>query len=201
MPAQGLTNRLLNVPVRWMGAGLGVLALGIAGMFHGLNPVTKPGTPQVKVGVVNAGQPWNITVADARVLTDLAPLIPKETNERLFVVEATVEITAPEARDDLNQALQLQQVLGLQSDQPAHVVLIKDATEIGYLNPGMPEKLAFIWNQSTDVPVPTNADVQIVGMTYREDSLSHTATAKGTMIWTDPAVRADVVVPVLDKRK
>jgi hypothetical protein len=202
MPGLGVTNRLLNVPIRWMGAGLGVVALGVAGMFHGLQPSTKPGLPEVKPGVVSTGGPWNVTVNTAKVASDLSPLRPSKDGNRWFIVIATIEITADESRNDVRDAIKVKGVAGLlHPADPDYVLLARDATNVSYLSPGMPERIGFVWEQSGTAPLPTKVDVGIIGMTYREDTLTRTATAKGEMIWTDDEVRAHVVVPVVDARK
>jgi hypothetical protein len=201
MPGNGVTNRLLNVPIRWMGAGLGAVALGVAGLFHGLQPTTKPALPELKPGVMSTGGPWNVTVNTAKVASDLSPLKPTKDGDRWFIVIATVEITADESRNDPRDAIKVKGVAGLRQAEPDYVLLARDATNVSYLNPGMPERIGFVWEQDGKVPLPTTVDVGIIGMTYREDSLTHTATAKGEMIWTDDEVRAHVVVPVVDARQ
>ena len=197
----GVSNRLLNVPIRWMGAGLGVVALGVAGMFHGLQPSTKPDLPEVKPGVVNKGGPWNVTVNTAKVASDLSPLKPTKDGDRWFIVIATIEITADESRNDVGDAIQVKGVTGLDHVKPDYVLLARDATNVSWLGPGLPERIGFVWEQAGSAALPKTVDVGIIGMTYREDSLSKTATAKGDMIWTDDAVRAHVVVPVVDARQ
>jgi hypothetical protein len=78
---------------------------------------------------------------------------------------------------------------------PTYVVLIRDSSQPQYLNPGLPEKLAFLWEQSIAAPVPTSMRVAIWKKTLRVDSLSN------RMEWLDPGPRAEVQVPVEDRRE
>jgi hypothetical protein len=184
-----------RVPPRRAGAGFGVLILGVSGLFGGLKPGAAPPVPTVRVGAVNQGVPWNVTVTRVRLVSDTPPLLLKNKGDRWLLVLATVEVTADESRQDIGDALRVTGVTGLLSTEPAYVVRARDATYAGLLNPGMPERLGFFWEQSSGSPVPTRVDVQVYGMTHRLDSLT------GLPGWYDPAVRAQVPdIPVEDKR-
>jgi hypothetical protein len=74
------------------------------------------------------------------------------------------------------------------------VLLARDSTDLGYLNPGMPERVAFLWEQRASAPVPTTMDIEVYGKTLRTDSLT------GSAQWLDLTVRSTVHAPVQDKR-
>jgi hypothetical protein len=183
------------LPLRWVGIGVGALALAVSGLWGGLSPVSSE-IPQLKPGAVDKGQPWNVTVITCRVESpaSLDPLEVQKTGDRWFVVLATVEVSADDSRTDIGDAIRVPDVPGLRSQQPTYVVLARDATEVPTLNPGMPERLGFIWEESGDVPLPATAMVKIYGKTLR------TSTLTGQNEWLDPAVRAEVNTPVEDKR-
>jgi hypothetical protein len=190
MPAQSLITRLAGMPLRWFGLGAGVVALGVSGLFGGLRPVTT--TPQVKPGVVDKGDPWNVTVIKCRLGTaaDLEPLHLDHDGDRWFVVLATIEVTSDDSRDDISDALRVPEVPGLLTKEPARILLARDASDVMYLNPGMPERVGFVWEESGSAPPPTTALVEVYGKTLRESSLT------GNKEWLDTAVRAEVTSPV-----
>jgi hypothetical protein len=195
MASRPLAARLAALPLRWFAIVAGVLALAASGLAGGLDPVAKPGPPQVRPSMVNEGSPWNVTVLTGRVVNDLSPIKPQKDGDRWFIVLATVEVTSDESRNDMHEALRVPTVAGLLDDKPARVLMSRDGTDVGYLNPGMPELLGFVWEQRSDVPLTAMVDVTIWGKTHRISSLT------GKMEWLDLAVRATVHVPVQDRRK
>ncbi len=95
----------------------------------------------------------------------------------------------------MRDALRVPTVAGLLDEEPTRLIMARDGTDVGYLNPGLPELLGFVWEQRSDLPLPATVDVDIWGKTYRVSSLT------GKMEWLDPAARATVHVPVQDRRK
>jgi hypothetical protein len=200
----GLVARLLGLPIRWLVGGVGALALAVSGLFGGLDPVPEEPPPTVAVGTVDAGEPWNVTITGARLLADMPPLKVEHPGDRWVAVLAIVEITAdePMAATDV---IRLAGVPGLIQDHPSNVYLLRDTAELTQLQPGLPEKLAFFWEQSGSVPVPTEVTVEIVGRTHRADSLIEPRPGlvdrpAGKLQWFDPEVRARVTTPVQDRR-
>ncbi|MEV4753571.1 hypothetical protein AB0J86_00410 [Micromonospora sp. NPDC049559] len=189
-----LAARLFGIPLRWLGLSAGAATLAVSGFFGGLEGPDEPAIPVVQPGTVDRGSPWNVTVSRVRLVNDLGTLRLTVPGDRWLAVVATVEVTADESRNDLDDVLRLTGVLGLMSQEPAHVMLMRDATELGRLNPGMPEEIAFVWEQSAGAAPPGTVTVQIYGKTYRMDNLAN------RMEWLDPAVRAEVVAPVQDRR-
>lgn len=192
-----LVSRVLEKPLSRLGAVAGVIALATSGLFGGLDKVDQPGAPTVAVNAVNAGEPWTVTVTGARLLDDLPPLRLTNPGDRWLAIVATVEVTAAESRDDLRDAVRLPGVDGLLKEKAEYVYLVRDSTSGPYLNPGMPEKIAFVWEQKASAAVPTEVTAEIWGKTHRPSSLT------GTMEWfDDDAPRAEVPkVPVTDRRK
>jgi hypothetical protein len=198
MASRPLASRLAALPLRWFGIGAGVLALGISGFGGGLDTVAT-GEPDVKPSVAFDAGPLKVTILTGRVLNDLSPIKPSKDGDRWFLVIATIEVTDTDSRG-ISPPLEpvgLPHVTGLLHDKPDRVLLSRDGTDVGYLNPGMPETVAFVWEQSPDAPVPATVDVDIYGWTYRRDSLT------GNMGWhdDDPEPRTTAHVPVQDRRK
>ncbi|GAA5181421.1 hypothetical protein GCM10023322_16060 [Rugosimonospora acidiphila] len=179
--------------MRWLGAGAGVLALGVSGIFGGLKSA-DPGIPQLKPNVVSKDGPWNVSVIACRVVDDLSPLHPATDGDRWFIVLANVDVTADNSQSGIGGIIRLPNVAGLVDQAPDHVLLSRDGSVVDYLNPGMTERIGFVWEQSSKVPVPTQALVQVYGATLRDSSLT------GDKEWLDSSVRATVLAPVQDRR-
>jgi hypothetical protein len=178
---------------RWS-VGLGVIGLALSGLFGGLEPASAPTVPTVAVDTAIEAGPWRVTVTGARLAGDLPPLLLQDKADHWVVAVATVEITADETETDLRQILRLSGVDGLKTEAPSNMVMLRDSTVVKQLNPGMPEKLLFLWEQSSGARVPTEITVRVQGLTWRPDSLT------GRNDWKDPKTCATVSVPVQDRR-
>lgn len=190
-----LARRLLAIPLRWLGLSTGAAALAVSGFFGGLAPTDQPKVPALTVDAANEGKPWTVTVTGARVVDELEPLRLRAKGDRWVVVLAIIDITADESRSDIRDAVRIADVGGLTTEEPAHVYLLRDDKEVGLLHPGLPEKVAFFWEQAGDAAIPTEVRVRILGKTQRPDSFS------GRLSWRDPEVRAEGMIEVRDVRK
>jgi hypothetical protein len=128
------------------------------------------------------------------VVNDLSPLKPDKDGDRWFIVLANVTVTADDSQAGVNEIIKVPNVPGLADDAPDHVLLARDATEVQQLNPGMTERVGFVWEQSASVPVPAQALVQVYGRTLRDSSLT------GDKEWLNLAIHAEVLTPVEDRR-
>jgi hypothetical protein len=188
---------------RW-GIGIGVVLVAISGLFGGLN--TAPQRPVALNTAIDAG-PWKITVTGARLVGDLPPMHLSDKKNYWIVVLATVEITADRTWNILGEAVQLAPTRGIKAEPSKTlageqvqlndgIVLMRDATQIDQLNPGMPEKLAFFWELESTGPIPTEVKVYVGFRRFRQDGLS------GHMNWMDDSEHNKVVVvPVIDRRE
>lgn len=179
----------------------GAAALAASGLFGGLEAVEEPELPPVKIQELSKGEPWNVTVDGGRIVGDGLPGIRLENPaNRWVVVLATVEVTAAESRNDTNDIVDISGVEGLVKDpnverlEPQYVICMRDGAVVTYLQPSMPEKLAFFYEQESTAPVPTEMTVTINQKTYRVDSLA------GHKAWLDFEPRAELTVPIEDRR-
>ncbi|GAA4168909.1 hypothetical protein GCM10022251_60450 [Phytohabitans flavus] len=198
---RGLGARIVAIPLRWLGLSAGVAALAASGLFGGLEHAEKPELPPVKVDELSEGEPWNVTVTGGRLVGDGLPGISLENPaNRWVVVLATVEVTAPESLNDTDDIIDIAGVEGLvkapnlERLEPQYVVALRDGVPVRYLQPAMPEKLAFFWEQESTAPVPTEMTVTVNKKTYRVDSLA------GHKAWLDLEPRAELTVPIEDRR-
>jgi hypothetical protein len=200
--AVAISARLRRTPAQWLFYTCCGLALAVSAAFGGWQTVSQA-QPELKAGVVDPGKPWNVKVVTARLLGNLEPAVYlKNKEDHWLAVIAEIEITDDHSHIDISRILQVPNAVGVLVDMPTgtsfdayphDVLLSRDATRVEALHPGMPEKVAFLWEQKPDA-LPTEVDVAIVGMTWRKNTLTDEYE------WLDPKVRATVTVPVEDKR-
>jgi hypothetical protein len=190
-----------------VGAGLCLLAIvgSVLGLTGGLDRLPPEEPPVVAVDQLNAGEPWNVTVDGAALAADLEPAVLQEDGYWLAVI-AEVEITDDESRRDVDEILCVRDVAGLALEPaesvgcpdavPANDVrLVRDGSALPTLHPGLPERVAYLWELAAGAEPPAEVRVEIVGETYRESSLT------GRMEWLDEQPRAQLTVPVEDRRE
>jgi hypothetical protein len=191
----GILSRIFRTPVRAAGIAASAVALVVSGLTGGLDPARPPGPPEVPAKTMFANQPWNVTVTGAGYASKADPVRPKNEGDHFIVVGATLEVTADQTRNDMLDALELVGIPGLRAKQPSTWVLGRDGTELGKLQPNLPEKVLFFWEIDPKVARPVQADVQIIGKTLRPDTLA------GHQSWLDDEVKAHVIVPIQDLDK
>jgi hypothetical protein len=136
----------------WPAVVIAVLAFAVAGysVLPGRTPDVAQATP------VRSG-PFEVTV---KGLGSQAPLALSDPANHWIVVVARVELTATRSWPGLPVLLRLPDVTGLVSQEP-QVYLVRDGSTGGPLQPGLPEDLAYCWEQRAGTPAPTQAKVDI----------------------------------------
>ena len=186
---------LLDAPLRWFAIGVGVVAFGVSGLFGGFEKASTrpPGPPAVAPSAANIGKPWNVTVLSVVVLDKLEPLRLKHPGDRWIAVVAVIEVTA-ERSFNVGRAIRIRGAEGVETE-PDQIRLVRDTSTVAELQPGVPEKVGFFWEQAADAPVPTEVDVGIFGQTYAYDETSHLPG------WLpDGSARAHVLMKPQDRR-
>jgi hypothetical protein len=182
-----------------------VLAVAVAGAAGGLDELPPPALPEVAEDEVHEGQPWNVRVEGAALATQLEPARLVAGGYWLAVI-ADIEVVADTSRGDVTDVLYQTGMDGLarESAESAQypgaifaddVRLVRDGNRADQLHPGMIERLAFLWELTSDTAPPADVTVVIVNKTYRQDSFS------GQMAWLDGEASARVTVPVNDWRE
>lgn len=195
-----ISARLRRTPAQWLVYFAAAVALAVSAAFGGWQVVSHP-KAELKPGVLDAGKPWNVMVVTARLLQDLEPAVYlKDKKNHWLVVLAEVEITDDHSHIDISRIIRIPMAIGILqgtgafSSEDAYAVLLgRDGTRVEALHPGMKERVAYLWEQKPD-SLPTQVDVDIMGMTWRKNSLTDSYE------WLDEAVRASLTVPVEDKR-
>jgi hypothetical protein len=182
-----------------------VALVAVVGLAGGFDRVAAGELPVVAEDEPNQGEPWNVTVTGAVLAADLEPAVLYEDGYWLAVI-ADVEVTAGESRTDLAEILYVTGVEGLAREHTERgsypgatfaddIRLVRDGTAAASLHPGLPERVAFLWELAIDTPPPAEVHIEIIGKTYRESVLT------GAMEWLDGAARAQLTVPVEDRRE
>jgi hypothetical protein len=134
----------------WWAAGGALMLFAVTGLIGALmQPADRQG-------------PWRVNVISATVAADRPPLSHVDPGSRWLVVQAKVEVTDGTSHDGLTSILRLSGVDGLVAAQPG-VVLLRDGTRVDRLHPGLPEELAFAWEQAAASAPPQQLTVQVVG--------------------------------------
>lgn len=197
-----ISARLRLTPAQWLVYSCGGIAVALVAAFGGWQAVAQD-KAELRPGVLDAGTPWNVKVVTARLLKDLEPAVYlKDKQDHWLAVIAEVEITDDHSHIDVDHIIRVPTAPGIIIDMPSGtssdadpyaVLLARDGTRVEALNPGMTERVAYLWEEKPDA-VPTEVDVDIMGMTWRKNSLTDSYE------WLDLAVRASLTVPVEDKR-
>jgi hypothetical protein len=190
--ARGLVDQA-TPGLRW---AVAVVLLGVSGLFGGLDTVADPQAETVAAGTLVPGGPWEVTIHEAGIRRELGKLRLKNEGDRWLYVIATVRITAEESTMLPSDLLVLEGVTGLVAPTPEESALERDGSRLRLLQPDMPERIWFVWEQSGGAPVPTSLTISVEQRTWREDSLG------GEWHWMDADAKGDdnpagrVTVPV-----
>jgi hypothetical protein len=184
--------------VRWpVAAAAGAAALAVVAAAGGFEPVGRGAAadlPVLALDQLSPGQPWNVTVHGARLVADLEPgLYLGDEAHHWFALILTLEVTGDTSRWDVAEAVRVTGADGLVDDAP-QALLVRDATRVDRLHPGLPEQVFLLWERSGGAPLE-RVDVEVISRTLRESSIGG-----GNAAWFDPRPRARLSVPVVDQR-
>lgn len=189
-------DRRLAVRVRVAAVVVAVLAVGVTWALGGLK--TAPADPDdgirtVAVGeAVNTGQ-FLLIVERAAVFTEFGTARPTEPGGRLLVVALTAEVTVDQTRS-VSRAVSLSGVDGLAEDEPMRILLMRDGGLAFYLQPALPERIAYVWELAPEAGVPDEVDVLLNFASYRKSVFP----GQGRL-WFDDGPGARVTVAVDDR--
>lgn len=174
----GVKRRFVANPWAWCTGAVTAGALVVTGAFGGLERRTDAGrVPVVAVDDVVAAAPWDITVHRAITVASIEGQYLTDDRNRWVGVVATVTVVDDEPNGRLAEALTLSGVPGLVAiggDGRPTVSRVSDATP-AVLNPGIPERVVFLWEQDGTAPAPERLTVEVRRPKYRRDSLTDEA--------------------------
>jgi hypothetical protein len=182
---------------RLIGLALVLAALAIVALAGGLRHAPAAAADATTAAVsdtVDSGL-WTAAVTEATAMRTFDQYVPQPGSWLLSVV-IRVDARGPDGRTaaDLDRIASLPGQPGLTEPTPRWVVLRRDASELGELNPDLPEAIAYLFEVDNATPVPSIVTVQLSG--YRP----HYVFATRRLEWTDFGPLARVVVPVRNAR-
>jgi hypothetical protein len=210
-PSPTTGRRRRRPPLRLISIGVcgAVLAVAVAGLAGGLDEAPEVGVPEAGVDETVGAEPWNVTVIDAALFADLSPARLLDEENHWLVVLAEVEVIADQTRGDIKSALTVTGIDGIvdefdppdQPPQPDQIWMTRDTTEVESLHPGLPERLLFLWERSSEAAPPAEIQVVVSGMTFRKSGVARYDQLYGEHYeWLDREPKAQVTVPLKDRR-
>lgn len=201
-----VAERLLNQPLRNLGVGVAAVVLGVTAAFGGLEPSTGTDRlPPVQIGVKTLVAPYEIKINKVIWVDDLPNLYPTERGNRWLALTATVRNTHETSlygAAELAASVTLSGVDGLvRKPEPgadrvrsSYQRVILDNTDLQPVQPGIDYTMVFLFEQKAASAPPNQVSVQLVGHTWRQDSIDKTDK------WLDPTVIATSTVPMTESR-
>lgn len=192
-----------------IGACLVVVLVAVIGLTGGLSRAGEDEIPQVAPGEKVEGEPWNVTIIDGALFpaNALEPATTPVAGDHWLIVLAEVEITA-DTSYPVAPALRVAGVDGLVMDtydpsrpQGPEVWRTRDSTRAFRLEPGLPERLLYLWARSGS-EVPESVQVEIMDRTFRVSGVSRYEHLYGRQSEWLPEERpsARVLLPLKDRR-
>lgn len=194
----GVRARVGQVPAVRLGQLGAIAVLGVSALFGGLDEVTPPGLPGLAPGTVHEGPQLHVAVDKAVLADTLPPLPDPEEGQRYLAVGTTIENRDVRPAAALGETLVLESVTGYEVVEPApDVALISDGSSPVELQPGMKDRVAFVWlvepaEANDDEP----ADEPTVEIVVQDKTLITETTVMFGPTWIDPLPAARVMLPL-----
>ncbi|QTE28712.1 hypothetical protein [Pengzhenrongella sicca] len=194
-----VARRLVDQPLRSLGVGAAVLVLAATAGFGGLESAIAPTLAPVVPGTSVAAAPFEITLDKVLWTAELPGAYLTSDGNRWLAITATVTNTADSSVvDPVIDALALAGVAGLVKEPVRGTdrvtssarLLLADGSSPFPVQPGLAYDLVFLFEQSGEVPPPTEVTVQVLGHTSRPSTLDRTQG------WFDPTVVAQATLPL-----
>ncbi len=171
-------------PFRWAVFSFGVLLL--TGWMQ-TSSAAAPGTSSLTPGAaIDAGQ-WRVKPLRARISTE-HPLRRASTRNSYLLVDVEFTNLMQRSSRDFAFVVTLDQPELARLGEPS-IVLVRDMALPDRLHPRMPETLMLVWQLPTDVTLPPELHLSILGKTFKAaDNLV------GSPGWFNPAPVAHVAL-------
>ena len=199
-----VVDRLLNRPLRDLGAVGAVVVLGSTAAFGGLEPAEQPTAATVDAGQPVAAAPYEVTIDKVLWVGDLPGVYLSTEGNRWIAVMGTVLNTHSESLygggpgNELAYAVSLRDVEGLVREPDAVTgavvsdarLSLADGSSLSPVQPGLTYQAVFLFEQDGAVPPPTDVTVALHGHTWRAGSLDR------SFKWWEPRLVAESEFPV-----
>jgi hypothetical protein len=184
--------------VRLTVLGLVLVGVGVVGLTGGLRTApAPPPTPLPTLAVndvIDAG-PWKLSVTNAAAVTDLGAYKPRKEGDWLLAVAVRIEVTGPDSESGamLGNVATLPDFADLVDAEPMAVALVRDGSRLEFIHPGLPERVAFIFEVRAGTPVPASVVVVLRGWTAEKSWTTR------RWEWRNEGERARVTVPITNR--
>jgi hypothetical protein len=181
--------------VRIVFAVLGLIGVGIIGAFGGFERagVTHDLPTVAKNETVDAGD-WRFTVDDDAVAGPvLREVQPHNDGNYLIEVDVTMNNVSDRTKAVYGRVT-IEAMDGLVDVEPRQHIMIRDNQLAAYLQPDLPERVAYIWEFKAGTPVPKELKVTLHGEYTRPVSF---AILNSTI--TDDEKAASINLPVTNR--
>ena len=156
----------------WFTVGVGtVAAVLVAGLLGAFGALPKPPVPLLPAGnPIETGQ-WLVAPRRAYVAGERIYDLPVKPDQQALVLEADMTNRTAESSKDYFNLFQVAAPLSVGLDMP-FVVLVRDARLSPELQPGMTERMAYVWMLPKSVALPADLSFAINTQIYkRQDNL------------------------------
>jgi hypothetical protein len=172
---------------------LGLAAVGAVAALGGFQRAgVDHGLPVAHVNELIRAGTWEMTVESATAGSQLRGVEPDEGD---YLIEVVVAMT--NRRDETAAVfgrLVPAGVDGLVSEDPKQYKLVRDNQVANYLQPGLTERVSFIWEVKRGTPVPAELDLAVWGTYPRKTSF---VIVNSVFAFDERA--ATIAVPVIDR--
>jgi len=179
-------------------AAAGVAVLGLTGGLAAVPPPAKDPLRTVAVEQPVDGGRYTLTVSTATAARAVERFKPSTEGNYLIAIAVNAAVVRPEDSVGLMSAVTLPDLAGVvgyggeASAEANNVVLVRDGSPIEHLQPGLPERLAYLFEIRAGTPTPTSVTVELKGWISEFDPVSRQDE------WVDLRPVARVTVPVRD---
>ncbi|WP_192385249.1 hypothetical protein [Mesorhizobium silamurunense] len=174
----------------WLAAGIGtVAAIAVAGVMGAFGARQEPLPVLVPAGRIETAQwllrPLKAYSAEGENLYG----VPLKPGAKALVLE--LEMTNRTAKSTKDYFDVLQANLAMVNPTKPFIVLTRDSTLSPELHPGMPERMAYIWQLPDGTAPPASLELTVIRKTYKQrDNLY------GLPGWFNPAPVGTLTLPV-----
>ncbi|RUW65524.1 MULTISPECIES: hypothetical protein [unclassified Mesorhizobium] len=152
----------------WIVAGIGTAAaIAVAGVLGAFGARHEPMPALAPTSRIETGQ-WLLQPLKAYVTEGKdaygAPLKP---GGKALVLQVEMTNRTAKSSKDYFEILRASQTAADAATKP-FIVLMRDATLSPELHPGMPERMAYIWEMQPGAVSPTSFDLTVIGKTYKQ---------------------------------
>jgi hypothetical protein len=168
-------------------AGIGTLvAAASVALYGAYGKISRGDEPVFAAGTaIQTGQ-WRVVPQRAWTASGKAYGVPVKPGATALVLEAELTNRTAESSADYLGVFRWNAAAG-----KPYVVGLRDSLQMPYLQPGLPERVAFIWTLPPSAAAPAQAAFAVASKTYKPiDNLY------GAPGWFNPAVVGRVELPV-----